>query len=113
MRTLVLTAGQRVTSAESTPACTSMSSNSICASREIIFGLRCGHPKAFADDDPQNMVLADAMGVVMGTSHHEEMMRAQDEWHPAYRPRHHRRQVGLHDQMRQTCVLSGAEASSE
>lgn len=38
-------------------------------------------PKAFADDDPQNMVLADAMGVVMGTSHHEPMMRAQDEWH--------------------------------
>ncbi|WP_221312721.1 glycosyl hydrolase 115 family protein [Granulicella aggregans] len=38
-------------------------------------------PKAFADDDPQNMVLADAMGLVMGTSHHEAMMRAQDEWH--------------------------------
>lgn len=27
-------------------------------------------PKAFAADDPQNMVLADAMGVVMATSHH-------------------------------------------
>jgi hypothetical protein len=27
------------------------------------------------------MVLADAMGVVMGTSHHEPMMRAHDEWH--------------------------------
>jgi hypothetical protein len=38
-------------------------------------------PKAFAADDPQNMVLADAMGVVMATSHHEAMMRAQDEWH--------------------------------
>ena len=38
-------------------------------------------PKAFADDDPENMVLADAMGLVMGTSHHEAMMRAQDEWH--------------------------------
>ncbi|MGD0788379.1 MAG: glycosyl hydrolase 115 family protein [Terracidiphilus sp.] len=38
-------------------------------------------PKAFAVDDPQNMVLADAMGVVMGTSHHEPMMRAQAEWH--------------------------------
>ena len=38
-------------------------------------------PKAFADDDPQNMVLADAMGLVMGTSHHEAIMRAQDEWH--------------------------------
>ena len=38
-------------------------------------------PKAFNDDDPRNMVLADEMGVVMGTSHHEPMMRAQDEWH--------------------------------
>lgn len=38
-------------------------------------------PKAFNDDDPRNMVLADAMGVVMGTTHHEPMMRAHDEWH--------------------------------
>ena len=38
-------------------------------------------PRAFADDDPQNMVLADAMGVVMGNSHHEPMLRAQAEWH--------------------------------
>lgn len=38
-------------------------------------------PKAFNDDDPQNMILADRMGIVMGTSHHEPMMRAQDEWH--------------------------------
>ena len=38
-------------------------------------------PRAFNDDDPQNMVLADAMGVVMGTSHHEPMTRAQNEWH--------------------------------
>lgn len=38
-------------------------------------------PKAFNADDPQNMVLADAMGVVMGTSHHEPLTRAQDEWH--------------------------------
>ncbi|WP_037473569.1 glycosyl hydrolase 115 family protein [Sphingobium sp. ba1] len=38
-------------------------------------------PKAFAADDPDNMILADAMGVVMGSSHHEVMMRAQDEWH--------------------------------
>jgi glycosyl hydrolase family 115 (putative glucuronidase)/glycosyl hydrolase family 115 len=36
--------------------------------------------KAFADDDPQSMILADAMGVVMGTSHHEPMLRAQVEW---------------------------------
>ncbi|MEI4505225.1 glycosyl hydrolase 115 family protein [Sphingopyxis sp. CCNWLW253] len=38
-------------------------------------------PKAFNDDDPQNKIVADAMGVVMGTSHHEPMTRAQDEWH--------------------------------
>jgi len=37
--------------------------------------------KAFNDDDPQNMILADRMGIVMGTSHHEPMTRAQDEWH--------------------------------
>ena len=38
-------------------------------------------PRAFNEDDPQNMVLADAMGVVMGTSHHEPMTRAHAEWH--------------------------------
>jgi hypothetical protein len=37
--------------------------------------------KAFADDDPKSMVLADEMGVVMGNSHHEPMLRAQGEWH--------------------------------
>lgn len=35
---------------------------------------------AFYDDDPQNGVLANEMGVVMSTSHHEPMARAQDEW---------------------------------
>jgi hypothetical protein len=38
-------------------------------------------PKAFNDDDPRNKVLADEMGVVMGSSHHEPMTRAQAEWH--------------------------------
>jgi len=38
-------------------------------------------PHAFNDDDPRNKVLADEMGVVMGTSHHEPMTRAHDEWH--------------------------------
>lgn len=37
-------------------------------------------PRAFGADDPKNMALADEMGVVMGTSHHEPMMRAHDEW---------------------------------
>jgi hypothetical protein len=36
---------------------------------------------AFYDDDPLNGQLADEMGVVMGTSHHEPMARAQKEWH--------------------------------
>ncbi|KLJ00369.1 glycosyl hydrolase 115 family protein [Luteimonas sp. FCS-9] len=36
--------------------------------------------RAFYDDDPQNAALADEMGVVIGTSHHEPMMRAHVEW---------------------------------
>lgn len=35
---------------------------------------------AFNDDDPLNPVLADEYGIVMGTSHHEPMLRAQQEW---------------------------------
>ena len=35
---------------------------------------------AFNDDDPLNPKLADEYGVVMGTSHHEPMLRAQQEW---------------------------------
>ncbi|ESQ83329.1 hypothetical protein AEAC466_13855 [Asticcacaulis sp. AC466] len=37
--------------------------------------------KAFADDDPENLKTAQAYGIVMGTSHHEPMTRAQEEWH--------------------------------
>jgi hypothetical protein len=35
---------------------------------------------AFIEDDPLNPKLADEYGIVMGTSHHEPMMRAQQEW---------------------------------
>ncbi len=35
---------------------------------------------AFNDDDPLNQSLADEYGVVMGTSHHEPMVRSQQEW---------------------------------
>jgi hypothetical protein len=35
---------------------------------------------AFAEDDPLNPKLADEYGIVMGTSHHEPMMRAWKEW---------------------------------
>jgi len=34
----------------------------------------------FNDDDTLNPVLADKWGIVMGTSHHEPMLRAQQEW---------------------------------
>jgi len=35
---------------------------------------------AFNDDDKLNPILADQYGIVMGTSHHEPMLRAQQEW---------------------------------
>lgn len=35
---------------------------------------------AFNEDDPRNPVLADMYGIVMGTSHHEPMMRAHKEY---------------------------------
>ncbi|MBU8975827.1 glycosyl hydrolase 115 family protein [Lysobacter sp. MMG2] len=36
--------------------------------------------RAFADDDPLSPKIADEYGVVIGTSHHEPMMRAHVEW---------------------------------
>ncbi len=35
---------------------------------------------AFYADDPQNSVVADEMGIIMGTSHHEPMARNHQEW---------------------------------
>lgn len=35
---------------------------------------------AFNEDDPENSRLANEYGIVMGTSHHEPMMRSQREW---------------------------------
>src|SRR5258708_30302877 len=35
---------------------------------------------AFNEDDPLNAQLADEYGIVMGSSHHEPMLRAQQEW---------------------------------
>jgi len=35
---------------------------------------------AFYDDDPLNKQTADTYGIVIGTSHHEPLMRAHDEW---------------------------------
>jgi Glycosyl hydrolase family 115/Gylcosyl hydrolase family 115 C-terminal domain len=35
---------------------------------------------AFNEDDPDNALMADEYGIVMGTSHHEPMLRSQQEW---------------------------------
>lgn len=43
-------------------------------------------PKAFHLDDPRSADLAHEMGVVMGTSHHEPLSRAQSEWHRLKQP---------------------------
>ncbi|WP_273276918.1 glycosyl hydrolase 115 family protein, partial [Maribacter polysiphoniae] len=37
-------------------------------------------PRKFNVDDPQNAILADEYGIVMGTSHHEPLTRAHAEW---------------------------------
>ena len=36
--------------------------------------------RAIYDDDPESPKLADEYGIVIGTSHHEPMMRAHVEW---------------------------------
>jgi hypothetical protein len=36
---------------------------------------------SFYDDDKENGPLADTMGIVIGNSHHEPMMRPQQDWH--------------------------------
>lgn len=54
---------------------------------ELLLRLRANYlwpamwlPRAFNDDDPGNPRLADEYGIVMGTSHHEPLMRAHAEW---------------------------------
>ncbi len=37
--------------------------------------------RSIADDDPESLATADDYGIVLGTSHHEPMTRAQVEWH--------------------------------
>ncbi len=39
---------------------------------------------AFNEDDPNNPILADEYGIVMGNSHQEPMLRAQAEWDRRY-----------------------------
>jgi hypothetical protein len=38
-------------------------------------------PTIFNVDDPENPRLADELGIIMSTSHHEPMMRAHQEWY--------------------------------
>jgi hypothetical protein len=54
---------------------------------ELLLRLRANYlwpamwqPRAFSADDPLNPKLADEYGIVIGTSHHEPLMRAHDEW---------------------------------
>jgi hypothetical protein len=41
-------------------------------------------PRKFYVDDPQNAILADEYGIVMGTSHHEPLTRAHAEWNDSF-----------------------------
>ncbi|WP_031238852.1 glycosyl hydrolase 115 family protein [Asticcacaulis sp. AC466] len=53
---------------------------------ELLLRLRANYlwpamwDSAFNEDDPENPRLADEYGIVMGTSHHEPMVRSQKEW---------------------------------
>ena len=52
---------------------------------------------AFYDDDPANGALANEMGIIMGTSHHEPMGLAQQDWK--------RRGTGAWDYSKNSAVL--------
>ena len=54
---------------------------------------------AFYADDPENSVLADEMGVIIGTSHHEPMARNHQEW------ARHRREYGAWNYQTNQAVL--------
>ncbi|MXO59325.1 hypothetical protein GRI89_07195 [Altererythrobacter salegens] len=53
---------------------------------ELLFRLKGNYlwpamwDKSLAEDDPKSLALAAEMGVVLGTSHHEPLTRAQAEW---------------------------------
>lgn len=54
---------------------------------------------AFYADDPENSILADEMGVIIGTSHHEPMARNHQEW------ARHRREYGAWNYQTNQAVL--------
>lgn len=63
-----------------------MNSNFYTKVFELLLRLRANYlwpamwDNAFNEDDSENPRLADEYGIVMGTSHHEPMMRAHKEW---------------------------------
>jgi len=59
---------------------------------------------AFNDDDTLNPIMADKYGIVMGTSHHEPMLRAQQEW---------KRMAAVHGTMKQMILRSGSSGQKE
>ena len=65
----------QITDGDFTPTC----SRRFCGSAPIISGPRCGTTRS-TRTIPENAKLADEYGIVMGTSHQEPMLRAQQEW---------------------------------
>ncbi len=63
-----------------------LNSNMYAHMFELLLRLRANYlwpamwGNAFNEDDPENPRLADEYGIIMGTSHHEPMMRSQREW---------------------------------
>lgn len=63
-----------------------MNSNFYCKVFELLLRLKANYlwpamwNNAFYADDSQNSALADEMGIIMGTSHHEPMARNHQEW---------------------------------
>ena len=70
-------------------------------------------PKAFHVDDPNNTILADEMGVVVGATHHEPMNRAHAEWTRKIIDEYAGGEWELQRRTQRTCADSGASASNE
>ena len=83
--TYVQNAHTRHSSDKSDSALTQSHFCSFKASKNLLKNINCHHHNAndrfgFNEDDPESPRLADEMGIVMGTSHHEPMMRAHQEY---------------------------------
>jgi hypothetical protein len=62
---------------------------------------------AFYDDDPANGPLADEMGIIMGTSHHEPMAMAQQDWR-RYTQRNNLSKYGIIPKIKTCCRNPGS-----